>query len=90
VIAEDDVRRKIAADLLTANADMQRALADDLRDCVDYARRSGLSWRAIGKVLGMPWTTLFGYMKAGSPVPVVRGYHTPNSRNAELSSDNRV
>lgn len=81
------MRRKIAEDLLTANANMQRALADDLRECVGYARRSGLSWRAIGKALGMAPTTLFGHMKAGSPVVVARGYHTPNRRNAELSSD---
>jgi hypothetical protein len=79
VIAEDDVRGKIAADLLTANANMQRALADDLRDCVEYARRSGLSWRAIAETLGLTRTTLFGQMKAGSPISVVRGYQTPKS-----------
>jgi hypothetical protein len=89
VTAEDDVRRKIAADLLTANADMQRALADDLRNCVGYARRSGLSWRAIAGILGVTHTKLFGQMKAGSPVSVVRAYQTPNRRNAELSGDDR-
>jgi DNA-directed RNA polymerase specialized sigma24 family protein len=83
---EGDVRSKIAADLLTANANMQRALADDLRDCIDYARKAGLTWRDIGKALGMNHTAVHRlYRKAGLPIGVVRPFKGPNRRSAELS-----
>jgi hypothetical protein len=79
MIAEDDIRRELAADLLLANARMQRELAADLRDCIDYARRAGLGWRDIGKVLGMDHSAVFRYMRTGSPISVVRGSQTPKS-----------
>jgi hypothetical protein len=95
VIAEDDVRRKIAEDLLTANADMQRALADDLRNCIDYAHRAGLSWRAIGKALGISHSAVFGHMKAGSAISVVRGHQATKEADeqrdlAERRRDGRI
>jgi hypothetical protein len=79
VIAEDDIRQELAADLLLANASLQRELAADLRDCIDYARQAGLTWRDIGKALGMDHSSVFRYRKAGEPISVVRGYQTPKS-----------
>lgn len=92
MIAEDDIRRELATGLLAANASLQRELAEDLRDCVGYARRAGLGWREIGKALGMDHSAVFRYMKTGSPISVVRGYQTPavNAEGAHGRASRRV
>jgi hypothetical protein len=86
-LTEDGVRRAIAAGQLIANASMQRELAASMRDCIGYARRAGLSWRDIGRLLGMDHCSVFRQMQAGSPVSVVRAFQTPNRSSGALSPE---
>jgi hypothetical protein len=57
----------------------QRASACLLADAVAEASAAGLSWQAIGEALGIPKETVFRQHKAGSPVSVLRPYHSAAS-----------
>ena len=62
--------------LLGVLAAAQRMNATALRDLITEARAAGVKWREIAKAIDAPVPTVFRQHKAGSPVVVVKAYHS--------------
>jgi uncharacterized protein with LGFP repeats len=66
------------AELAAAQRDNASLLAAAVAD----ASAAGLTWQAIGEALGIPGVTAFRQHKAGSPVSVLRPFHSAESPRA--------
>jgi hypothetical protein len=80
-----EIAKALALDQLSALAAMQRTIADDMLGAARHANEVGVSWRKIGRELGMPYETVFRQVKAGSPVSVVRPHQRPKAASGEAS-----
>ena len=62
--------------LLHVLAAAQRMNAEALREMITAARAAGMSWHKIAVAIDLPQPTVFRQYQAGSPIVVVRPYHS--------------